>query len=89
MSDYTPDKRVIKTYVWHEEKCFFVSTITRPSSAGEGFPYNETMAWAYDWNTNERGEWIYQDGAPKGSIALHQAVVEALHKTGKPPIDQD
>lgn len=85
LSEITPDAKVIKTYVWHQGKCFFVSTIERDSSAMQcPGRFNETMVWEYDWKTAERGAWIFQDGCAKGSIRLHQQVVERLYATGNP-----
>lgn len=78
------DERIIKTYVWHGEKCFFVSTIERDSSADEGpRRYNETLVWEYDWEKGERGKMIDQLGDHKGSISVHQKAVEMLHETGE------
>ena len=81
---------VIKTYVWHEDKCFFVSTIERESSAmGNPSRYNETMVWEYNWDASERGALIHQDEAGRGSLRAHQNIVEKLHATGKPREDED
>lgn len=83
MSEWTPDERRLKSYVWHDGKCFFVSTIMRDSSA-VGYPsrYAETMTWEYDWNANERGKCVDQDGS---GDALHQhlRVVEDFYRYGK------
>lgn len=77
------DDRIIKTYVWHGEKCFFVSTIERDSSASEGpRRYNETLIWEYDWEKGERGEMIDQIGDSEGSIRAHQKAVEGLYEAG-------
>ena len=81
----TSDKRVIKTYVWYGDQCFFVSTITRDSSAmlAPGL-YNETLVWEYDWDNREQKGLIHQAGCPKDSIFKHQEIVNLLYKTGKP-----
>lgn len=77
------DKRVIKTYVWHKNKCFFVSTIERDSSAAEGpRRYNETLVWRYNWAKRERGALLYQESDMRGSISRHQCVVAALFRDG-------
>ena len=57
------DDRVIKSYVWHGEKCFFVSTIERGRSAAMayGARYNETLVWEYDWAKQEREGLLYQE----------------------------
>ena len=83
MSDCTPDERKLKTYVWHDGKCYFVSTIMRDSSAAE-YPcrYAETMAWEYDWKTSERGEWVDQDGSGE-AFTQHMRVVEDFYRYGK------
>lgn len=78
------DTRIIKTYVWHEEQCFFVSTIERDSSAMLGpRRYNETLVWCYDWEARKQGALLYQESAPRGSIVKHQTMVEELFATGK------
>ncbi len=74
---------ILKTYVWFESKCFFVSTIERESSSPLGSRYNETMVWEYDWSKGERGNILFQDGDSIRSIRLHQKVVERLYQTGK------
>lgn len=83
------DDRIIKTYVWHGERCFFVSTINRESSAAilPSPRYNETMVWEYNWNWkgpegDPRGDWLYQGSDNTGSIGTHQRVVEAIHAGG-------
>jgi hypothetical protein len=75
--------RIIKTYVWHGGKCFFISTIERRSSSPYNpCRYNETIVWAYDWDKKERGELLHMDEAAKGSIRTHQRVCEAYFKHG-------
>lgn len=78
------DERVIKTYVWHEGSCFFVSTINRDSSSPYacGARYAETIVWAYNWELKKRCELLWTDSAGEGSIRAHQAMVERIHKTG-------
>lgn len=76
--------RVVKTYVWHGEECFFVSTVERDSSAIEGASrFNETLVWEFKWDKNERGRIIFQAEAPVGSIATHQRTVDAIHEVGR------
>lgn len=78
------DHRIIKTYVWHEGICFFVSTIERDSSAMEGpRRYNETFVWRYDWDKRERGNQCFQAEDRPGSIVAHQRTVEAIHDVGE------
>lgn len=87
MSDSLPNERVMKSYVWHGEKCFFVSTIERDSSAAilPSPRYNETMVWEYDWDKAERGKWIAQEAAPRGTIGLHMQICSLLHAKGFVP----
>ena len=77
------DERQLKTYVWHEGKCFFVSTIIRDSSA-VGYPsrFAETITWEHDWKTNERGEMVDQDGSGP-AFQQHMRVVEDFYRLGK------
>lgn len=80
----TPDNRQVQSYVYHEGKCFIVSTITRDSSAMlRPGRYNETLVWAYDWDKRERGEHIlHMDEDCEGSIRTHQQIVERIFKEG-------
>jgi hypothetical protein len=78
------DKEVIKTYIWHGEKCFFVSTIERDSSVPivPAPRFNETIVWAYDWKTNVRGPMLIMLGDAVGSLTTHQHAVDQLYKFG-------
>ena len=77
--------RLAKSYVWHGEQCFFVSTADRDSSAlaAGDVRYAETLVWEYDWSTGERGKIVAQATCAHGSIRMHQRVVESLFRTGK------
>jgi hypothetical protein len=76
---------VIKSYVWHGDRCFFVSTIERTSSAVAcQSRYNETVVWAFDWAANLRGGMLHQDSDAKGSIRTHQKVCGDFFAHGKP-----
>jgi len=79
--------RVVKTYVWHGDRCWLVSTIERSSSAEgrEDCRFNETIVWEYDWEKRERGEQVHCDSTIRDSICLHQQIVEAFYETGEPP----
>lgn len=75
-------KPVIKTYIWHDGKCYFVSTIERDSSAMLGpRRYNETIVWELG-ERNERGPILFQDEDNKVSIAVHQKLVDNIYKRG-------
>lgn len=75
---------IAQTVVWHEgtRKWFFVSTLERNSSAAAcpESRYNETLVWE---GPNRDGRIIFQGDAAKGSIQLHQRVVESLHLSGE------
>lgn len=82
------DDKIIKTYVWHADKCYFVSTIERDSSAMEGpSRYNETIVWEYRWDALEgkdkRGALLHTDGEMTGSIRGHQRIVERIYEEGE------
>lgn len=78
------DESLIKSYVWHGDKCFFVSTIDRDSSSQLGPDrFAETIVWELDWKTAQRGDMLYQDGTGRGSINVHLAVCKLIHDTGK------
>lgn len=77
------NERKLKSYVWHGDKCYFVSTIERDSSAtGYPFRFHETLVWEYDWQTNERGEWVgqYGDG---DAFRQHMKACEDFYRNGK------
>lgn len=78
------DTRSIKTYVWHGEQCYFVSTIDRDSSALGGPRYAETIVWPFDWNTSERGMMISQTSDREGSVREHFRQAAAIHANGEP-----
>ena len=80
-----PNEKVWQSYVWHEDKCFFVSTIERDYDTGQGrIRGEETMVWEYDHKNRKRGEWIWQGGG----VVDHKNVCHALVADGKIP-DED
>ena len=84
------DTRLIKSYVWHGEECFYVSTIDRDSSAVLGpRRFAETIVWKFNWATQERTELISTHGGLAGSIFAHFQVCQFLHETGSPEIPED
>lgn len=79
------DTRQIKSYVWHGDKCFFVSTIERDSSAATEPPprrFNETLVWEYDWDSAERGMMLHQEGDGCSRITIHLEVCQQLYRNG-------
>lgn len=81
------DKRLLKTFVWHEGHCFFVSTIERDSSAAISPPprYAETRVSQYDWDTATNGEMLYLGSGELGHNPWrqHMEFVEALWRHGR------
>jgi 2-polyprenyl-3-methyl-5-hydroxy-6-metoxy-1,4-benzoquinol methylase len=84
MSEEHINKTLAQTYVWHGEKCFFVSTINRRSSSLLSGIYAETLAWEWIQETKQCGRLIGQDEHCQNSIFAHQAMVKRLFDTGKP-----
>lgn len=83
---------VISSYVHHGDKCFFVSTIERDSSAMLSYAmrYNETMVWPYNYEKRERLEgFIAQEEDTKGSIQKHNEICGQLHTLGFIPEPAD
>jgi hypothetical protein len=74
-------KKIIQSYVWHKNKCYFVSTITRDSSA-VNYPYefNETIVWEYDYEKRIRGKMLFQDEDFENSIEMHNLICNNIFK---------
>ena len=77
------NNKIIQSYVWHNDKRYFVSTIERDSSA-IAYPerYNETIVWEWPEGENHRGEMLIQDEDIKGSIKKHQAICLEIYQKG-------
>ncbi len=80
------DDRVWQSYVWHGEKCFFVSTINRNyDCAAVGTTRGaETLVWECDPNTRVRGQQI----GHMGSVRDHQRICRCLISEGE-MLDED
>jgi hypothetical protein len=79
------NKRIWKSYVWHGEKCFLVSTIERTYDTCEGSSRGcETLVWEYDWEKHERGRLVHQGGG----VVDHQRVCRCVIAEGEIP-DED
>ena len=77
-----PNKRILKSFPFHGEKCWFVSTIERTYDLASGTTRGlETLVWEYDWDLNERGAMIWQGGG----LEDHFEVVKSIINTGKIP----
>lgn len=84
--DRQPDKPIWKSYVWHGDKCYFVSTIERNYDTMQGTSRGqETIVWEYDWNNLERGKMLHQ----AGNIADHKQICHCLIAEGLIPSEDD
>jgi hypothetical protein len=85
-SDERPNVAVWKSYVWHKDRCFFVSTIERTYDAYAGsMRGHETLVWAHDWKKAERGEMLHQ----AGGVNDHQQICRCLIAEGLFPDEDD
>ena len=76
--------KLIQSFVWHEGKRFFVSTINRESSAllAMGAEYAETMAWEWPETQDGRGVMVGQTEASKDSLYGHERMCRELYCSG-------
>lgn len=80
------NKRVWKSYVFHDDKCWFVSTIERWYDTAIGGTIGlETLVWEYDWEKNERGPQVFHCGG----LDEHHAICRCLHGFGVVPSGDD
>jgi hypothetical protein len=74
-----PSLPIWKSYVYHGDKCFFVSTIDRTYETYAGYTRGcETLVWEYDDIKRERGEMI----GHMGSVVDHQRICRCLIAEG-------
>jgi hypothetical protein len=77
---------VWKSFVFHKDKCFFVSTIERIFDLYCGETRGlETMVWDYDWPTARRGDLLHQ----AGGVVDHQQICRCLIAEGLFPNEDD
>ena len=74
------DKRLLKSYVWHGDECFFVSTIERDAT---GVRITETIAWEYDYPLRARRKQVAEVGGRGDGFIQHLSVCRELFETGK------
>lgn len=81
--DEQPGRRLLKSYVWHGDDCFFVSTIERDSSAAVSPPlrYAETLVWEFDWGPQLKGAMIGMEGNGP-AFKQHMTVCKNLFERG-------
>lgn len=76
------DSSVLKSYAFHNGKCWFVSTITRDYDLCVGtIRGQETLVWEYDFDKSERGNLIHQ----AGNIQDHFDICRSLCNYGQLP----
>ncbi len=83
------DVRIIKSYVWHGDDCFFISSIERDSSAICEPPpirFYETIIWKWDWTKKERGELVWSNGGIH-TLEQHFLMATALRAGGVEGLD--
>lgn len=72
--------RIWQSYVWHGEKCFFVSTIQRKYDTYQGETTGpETMVWSYDHEKQQR---IGSVIGHMGGVINHQQICRCLIAEG-------
>ena len=82
MTEDRPNIPIWKSYVWHGDHCFFVSTIERTYDTSAGSTRGaETLVWDYDWARAARGMLIHQ----AGSVHDHQQICRCLIAEGVCP----
>lgn len=77
-----PLNKIIQSYVYHGDKCFYVSTINRESSTPYPIIYAETIAWEYDNEKSLAGKLIHQDEDGKNRIDTHFKICRQLSEHG-------
>lgn len=85
MSEERPNVTVIQSYVHFRDHAWFVSTIERTYDTYSGESRGlETLVWAWDNETRERGALLHQGGG----INDHINICRGLLKDGELP-DRD
>ena len=70
-------KPVINSYVFHEDKCWNVSTIYRQSSALSYIDwYYEIIVWEYDMEKKVRGRLVHQDEGLENHFAICRTIIQ-------------
>ncbi len=79
----TPVIPLCKTEVFHDGKCYFVSTIDRESSATEGpRRFSETFVFACDDKNKKVDPMIHEADGPSMCLNTHYLIVEKIFKNG-------
>lgn len=70
-------KSTIHSYVFHGEKCWYVSTIYRQCSAlYNNDMYYETLVWEYDVLKKERGKIVHQSEELEEHFNICKSILE-------------
>jgi hypothetical protein len=81
-----PNIAIWKSYVYHGDKCWFVSTIERNYDTAVGvIRGKETLVWNYDEEKRERGKLIHQ----AEGLRDHQDICRELIRNGSLPTDDE
>jgi hypothetical protein len=77
---------LIQSYVFLNDKAYFVSTINRECSspAAYGQMYAETLVWMWNPETKERGPMVWQGEDVFNNIRTHVEVCQRIYATGLP-----
>jgi hypothetical protein len=77
------DNTIIQSFVWHDGKRYFVSTIERDSSAFLcSERYNETIVWEWTNQCDGRGKMLLQESDSLNSIEKHIDICTSIYKNG-------
>ena len=82
-------KMQCSSYVYHGDKFWNVSTISRLSSTYEPTEYNETIVWNMEnrETLSARGKMVGQYEDSRDSLRCHLDICKAIHATGIVPSD--
>ena len=75
-----PNTTIIKSYPYHGDKCWYVSTIERTYGTYEGASRGmETLVWECDPKTFMRGKLIHQAGGIHEHVIICRCLVAYGH----------
>ncbi len=80
---------LIKSYVNHNGKWYYVSTMNRDSGFHLSKRFTETIVWEFDYEKRESGKMLLQDFDDENSIENHQRIVNHIYNTGEIPERND
>ena len=81
-----PNIPIWKSYVFYNDKCFFVSTIERTFDIyGGSTRGQETLVWEYEWQGAKRGKLIHQ----AGGLNDHHTICRCIIAEGEMPDEEN